>query len=162
MFVEETQSSSCLGPWWCDRNLKRCYRFTYKLLLLPLEPFVLAALGALWPGARPSRTPAPGGKPRAHLAPPDLPFRHTQANASENLCLQPSTLFHRHMEAEFKKIQWPRGPTTGARHMAGASGGRAPRLWSSSPMWSGNRCTIPRCLSGASSENNGQAYFPLA
>jgi hypothetical protein len=89
-----------------------------KFHLLPLEPFALASLGALWPGASPACTPTPGGKPRAHLAPPDLPPRHKQADTSKTLSQQPSTCFHKRMGAEFKKIQWPRGSTTGARRMA--------------------------------------------
>lgn len=107
--------------------MKKCYRFTYKFHLLPLEPLVLASLGALWPGASPACTPAPGGKPSAHLAPSDLRSEHKQGGPSKTLHQQPSTLFHELIEAEFKKIQWPRGLTTGARHMASASEGRAPR-----------------------------------
>lgn len=47
--------------------------------------FVLASLGVLWPGASSARTPAPGGRPRAHLAPPDLPSRRKQADTSEKV-----------------------------------------------------------------------------
>lgn len=130
MFVKETQFSSSSGPWWshywCDRNVKKCYRFMYKFYLLPLEPFVLASLGALWPGTSAACTPAPGGTPCAHLTPPNLPSRREQADIRKKLWQQPSTLFQKHMGAEFKKTQWPRCLTTGARHMAKAARGRTP------------------------------------
>lgn len=113
----------------CKRVTGLCTKFR----LLPLEPFALTSLGAAWPGASPACTPAPGGKPRAHLAPPDLPSRHTQADTSKTLCQQPFTLFHKRTEAEFSKIQWPRCLTTGARHMASASRGRAPRAMKQQP-----------------------------
>lgn len=45
--------------------------------------FVLASLGVPWPGARSDL--APGGRPRAYLAPRDLSSRHKQADTSENV-----------------------------------------------------------------------------